>query len=142
MRTFNFLLPSASQKRLCISSLEPVYFEKQRFSPIRELDRVPSLIDAEYQDRYYDKENFNGVTTKSADYFTVKKGLWSTTIPFYPEIFCVLREQHNKYLFPRRIRMTFIETIFTASCNSFQDKQQQMQSTSFEQVITERESSV
>ena len=34
---------------------------------------MPSLIDAEYQDRYYDKENFNGVTTKSADYFTVKK---------------------------------------------------------------------
>ena len=54
----------------------------------------------------------------------------------------VLREQQNKYVFPRRIRMTFIETIFTASCNSFQDKQQQMQSTSFEQVITERESSV
>ena len=84
MRTFNFLLPSASQKRLCISSLEPVYFEKQRFSPIRELDRVPSLIDAEYQDRYYDKENFNGVTTKSADYFTVKKRTLEYNYSFLP----------------------------------------------------------
>ena len=52
-------------------------------------------------------------------------------ISLFPEILWVsstrvLREQQNKYVFPRRIRMTFIETIFTASCNSFQDKRQQI----------------
>ena len=46
---------------------------------------MSSLIDGEYKDRYYHKENFNGVTTRNADFFSVKEELWS--IPFYPEIF-------------------------------------------------------